>query len=149
MCFLVTIHFIKISNFLIFYNYFSFFIHNNHHLLSSFILRIRKEKIKKKRNLKKKTKCKINSIGVNLKVCYKFTRSLYGKPINLHGYIWINVAHFCAKLCKFYTFFYYTVIDVSALTMKKKKIPFLYLIYRLLMTFLFLYLQHQQHQICK
>ena len=133
MCFLVTLHFIKISYFLDFLKYFSFFIHNNYHLLSSFILRIRKEK---------KTKCKINSIGVNLKVCYKFTRSPYSKPINLHGYIWINVGHFCAKLCKFYTFFYYTVIDVSALTMEKK-IPFLYLIYRLLISFLFLYLQHQ------
>ena len=70
---------------------------------------------------------------MNLKVCYKFTQSLYSKPINLHGYIWANVGHFCAKLCKFHTFFYYTVIDVSALTMGKKK-PFLYLIYRLLIT---------------
>ena len=77
--------------------------------------------VKKKKNKEiKKTKCKINSIGVNLKVCYKFTQSQYSKPINLHGYVWINVAHFCAKLCKFYTFFYYTVIDVSALTMKNK-----------------------------
>ena len=46
------------------------------------------------------------------------------KPINLHAYIWANVGHFCAKLCKFHTFFYYTVIDVSALTMGKKKYPF-------------------------
>ena len=74
MCFLVTLHFIKISIF--FFNYFSFFIHNNHHLLFSFILKICKEK---------KTKCKINSIGVILKVCFKFTRSLYSKPINLHS----------------------------------------------------------------
>ena len=116
MCFLVTLHFIKISNFLDFFNYFSSFIHVNHHLLSSFILRIHKEK--------KKTKCKINIIGVNLKVCYKLTQSLYSKSINLHCYIWANVGHFCAKLCKFHTFFYYTVIDVSALTMEKKKYPF-------------------------
>ena len=37
---------LKYQVFLIFCNCFSFFIHNNHHPLSSFILRIRKEKIK-------------------------------------------------------------------------------------------------------
>ena len=115
MCFLVTLHFIKISFFLIFLiislpSYTSTIIY----FLSS-----SSEYVKKK-----KTKCKINIIGVNLKVCYKFTQSLYSKPINLHGYIWANVGHFCEKLCKFHTFFYYTVIDVSALTMGKKKYPF-------------------------
>jgi len=35
-----TLHFIKITNFLYFFNYFSFFTHNNHHQLFSFILKI-------------------------------------------------------------------------------------------------------------
>ena len=40
-----TLHFIKISNFLNFFNYFSSFIHDNYHPLSFFVLEMRKERI--------------------------------------------------------------------------------------------------------
>ena len=41
-----TLYFIKITNLLNFLDYLPLFTHNNHHLLSSFTLRIRKERIK-------------------------------------------------------------------------------------------------------
>ena len=49
----------------------------------------------------------MNSISINL-------HSYYNKFVNLYTYILINMSHFWAKLCKFYTFFNYKVTNVSA-----------------------------------
>ena len=64
-----TLHYIKISIFILF-NYFSFFTHNNYHLFSSFILGIYKERIKKIIR-------KVNSVSVNL-------HNYYSNFVNLH-----------------------------------------------------------------
>ena len=37
----------------------------------------------------------------------------YIKLVNLQNYTLIDVSHFKVKLCKFYTFFYYTYIECS------------------------------------
>ena len=68
---LFILHYIllKYQFFLIFCNCFSFFIHNNYHPLSSFILEISKEK--------KTTKYKMNNVNLNL-------YSYCSKLINLH-----------------------------------------------------------------
>ena len=53
-------------------------------------------------------KCKMNSVNVNLhSYCSKF--------VNIYNYKMTNVGKFQAKLCKFYTFFYYILTYVSAL----------------------------------
>ena len=57
------------------------------------------------------TKCKMNNVNVNLYI-------YCSKHVNLHNYIRIYMGHFQAKLYKFYTFFYYTLTDVNALTHK-------------------------------
>ena len=54
----------------------------------------------------------MNSVSVNL-------HGYYSKLVNLHNYIQTDVGYFQAKLYKFYTFFYYTQIDVNALRERK------------------------------
>ena len=49
----------------------------------------------------------MNSVNINL-------QGHCNKLVNLHNYIHTNVDHFQTKLCKFYTFFYYTWTDVNA-----------------------------------
>ena len=85
--FKIPIHFIKI---LIFFNCFTFF------TIYSFLSFLRYVTKKKKK------------IRVNLHdYCRKF--------VNLQNYILTNMDHFYLKLHKFYTFFYYTFVDVNVL----------------------------------
>ena len=50
----------------------------------------------------------MNSVSINL-------NDYYSKLVNLHNYTQIDVSYFKAKLCKFYTFLYYTWTNVNAL----------------------------------
>ena len=43
----------------------------------------------------------MNNVNINL-------HDYYNKFINLYNYTLIDVSHFETKLCKFYTFFYYS-----------------------------------------
>ena len=76
-----TIHFIKISNILNFFNYFSFITHNNNHQFSFFIIEIRKER----ENLN----CKINNINVNLHNYYSNYVFLYNTAFLVINEFWI------------------------------------------------------------
>ena len=56
----------------------------------------------------------MNSININLHdYCNKF--------VNLHSITLIDVGHFQAKMCKIYTFFYYTLTDMSTLSSQNFK----------------------------
>ena len=65
----------------------------------------------------------MNSVGVNLHGYYSKLVNLHGyysKLVNLHNYVLTDVSHFQAKLCKFYTFLYYTPTDLSALSQQRQ-----------------------------
>ena len=49
----------------------------------------------------------MNSVSINLS-------NYYSKLVNLHNYTQTNVGYFKTKLCKFFTFFYYTRTNVNA-----------------------------------
>ena len=110
---LSILHYIKISIFLNFFNYFSFFIHNNHHPLSSFNLKICKER------KKKKIICKVNSININLyNYCNNFTNlhNYCNNFTNLHIVNLTDVCDFIYIECvKVIPFLYFALFDAEML----------------------------------
>ena len=58
----------------------------------------------------------MNSINVDL-------HGYCSKLVNLYNHTHTDVDHFQAKLCKFYTFFYFTRTNMNALTLNRYKCP--------------------------